>query len=459
MIATVPKRSFRDPSGCVVRDHGRILRSVIPTEAPALRAFLETPVAQGLIGAGSVVSTTELASTRDSAWFEHESVSFPSYPFEWSPAMLAAAAALTLDLSGTILPSGFWLKDATPFNVLFRGPAPIFVDMLSFERRNPKQTVWRPLAQFVSTFLLPLALARRGHPLGDLLMRNRDGISPERAWHSTGWFDRARLPLLSLVSLPYLLGKLSAAKQAPAGERDEPDPERAGFILDTTYRWLQAQLHRVSKSGGRTSRWTGYMSNLSYDADEFEAKRRFVGAVVDSERPVRVLDVGSNTGHFSVLAARAGAEVVSIDSDPEVIDTLWRQASADHLNILPLVVDFARPTPAMGWRYTESDSFLERASGRFDVTLMLAVLHHLLVTDRIPLDEVIDVAADITRRSLVIEYVDPADPMFRQIARGRESLHTGLSIDTFTRSCERRFEVAASQEISPTRRLFHLRKR
>jgi predicted RNA methylase len=83
-------------------------------------------------------------------------------------------------------------------------------------------------------------------------------------------------------------------------------------------------------------------------------------------KPAHVLDVGSNTGEFSFMAAATGASVVSIDRDPETVAALWRSAAAAGADILPLVMDFARPSPPAGWRCQEHSSFLERGGGFFD---------------------------------------------------------------------------------------------
>ncbi len=83
-----------------------------------------------------------------------------------------------------------------------------------------------------------------------------------------------------------------------------------------------------------------------------------------NSRPRRVLDVGANTGHFSEMAARAGASVVAIDGDTAVVGDIWRRASAEKLDILPLVVNLAQPTPPTGWRNRECPSFLDRATGQ-----------------------------------------------------------------------------------------------
>jgi SAM-dependent methyltransferase len=199
------------------------------------------------------------------------------------------------------------------------------------------------------------------------------------------------------------------------------------------------------------------MDSLSYAPAEFAAKEKFVGAALGGA--TRVLDVGCNTGTFSLMAARGGAEVVAIDYDAAVVDRVWREASRERLNVLPLVVNLARPTPATGWRNGEAESFLERAAGRFDLVLMLAVIHHMLVTERVPLEEIMSLTAELTTCSAVVEYVDPADPMFRQIARGRDHLHADLNAAAFVRCAERWFAVEEALQVSPTRRLFRLQKR
>lgn len=454
-------RSFRDPDGCVVRCGSRILRSVAPQAVGSLRDFLSSQTAIDLTARGDMVGTWEIREVEGpGAWFEHERIPFPSYPYEWSPAMLQAAARLTAGLALRLHKDGLGLKDATPYNVLFKGPKPVFVDLLSVERRTPGDPVWRPYAQFASTFLLPLALNRRlGLPIRDLLIMNRDGIPPELAWRLLPLAAKLRFPFRSLVTFPELLSRMNLVKQSHYQPGSTTDPERASFTLAYLYRRLQRQVERLAPDPESQSHWTGYLGNLSYAPEEFEIKARFVSDALTRTAPATVLDVGCNTGFFSLDAARKGAEVVAIDYDEAVVDRVWRAASAQNLNVLPLVVNLARPTPALGWRDSECQSFLDRAHGRFDLVLMLAVIHHMMVTERIPLDEVLRLAADLTRRAAVIEYVDPRDPMFRQIARGRDHLHSSLTVDAFVAAAERYFAVEHSVEVNPTRRLFLLRKK
>lgn len=55
---------------------------------------------------------------------------------------------------------------------------------------------------------------------------------------------------------------------------------------------------------------------------------------------------------------------------------------------------------------SECPSFLERAEGKFDLVLMLAVVHHLIVSERVPLADILALVARLTRCWLLIEYVD-----------------------------------------------------
>jgi SAM-dependent methyltransferase len=190
-----------------------------------------------------------------------------------------------------------------------------------------------------------------------------------------------------------------------------------------------------------------------------QAKESFVSAAIENAKAQNVLDVGCNTGHFSQLAARNGARVIAIDQDPAVIDAVWTQAAAANLNILPLVVNLARPTPASGWRNQECPSFLERARGSFDLVLMLAVLHHLLVTEQIPLPEIMKLAAELTSAFLLVEFVAPHDPMFHSLVRGREELYRELTKEAFERVANEWFEIVRLERLSESRSLYLLRKR
>lgn len=466
MALVARERSFRDPDGFVFRAGSRILRAVEPSAFDSLQEFLGSQVAKSFTSAGRLVTTSfpgraEFASDipADYHLAEHELIPFASIPAEWPPEMLAAAGFLTLDLAEQCLEQGWRLKDASPYNVLFRGPTAVFVDLLSFEKRDPTDSLWPPYAQFVRTFLLPLLAYRASNEsLVRVWLASRDGLLPGQVYRALSWTQRLTSPGLSLASVPTWLTKQAESDESIYKPRPT-DPDRATFTLSTVFRRLRRQLRRLS-SGQGDSHWSRYLDTLThYNKEQFAFKEAFVAEALREFAPQQVLDVGANTGHFSELAANSGARVVAIDYDQAAAGRIWQRAFEKKLDILPLVVDLSRPTPALGWRNREYRSFLDRARGAFDLVLMLAVIHHLLVTERVPLDEILELAAELTTDLLLIEFVEPSDPMFRRLARGRDPLYAHLTASYFESACGSRFRIVRREPIPQSNRILYLLRR
>jgi SAM-dependent methyltransferase len=472
--------SFRDPDGFLMESEDSLLRVVRGEKAAHVMRFLEMPAARRLMESDRLVKTSRTGDEYErgilegisfasahyeqgsSIVLEHERIHFPSYPFEWPAEMLHEAAILTLDLAEFFLEDSFSLKDATPYNILFRGPEAVFVDVLSFEERDPLDPIWRPYGQFMRNFMLPLLTDRKfGLPPNRTLSGKRDGLTPEELYRLTNPARRLFPPFLGLVSVPVWL---AGSKKAHDVKSYEPkrvgDESKARFILSSHFAHLRRRLVRLEPRRDRPSFWAGYEEDNSYNDEDTAAKESFVSETFISRGTQRVLDIGCNTGRYSRAAALTGASVVAVDTDPVVVGRLWRKAREEGLDILPLVIDFADPTPSTGWQNKERRSFLDRCAGSFDAVMMLAVLHHLLAVGQIPLDTILDVVAGMTGNLLVIEYVPPEDPMFRRLMRGRDGLYSWLTEELFERTCIRNFEISASLGFKGNgRRIYAMRKR
>jgi SAM-dependent methyltransferase len=377
--------------------------------------------------------------------------------------MLRAAGELTLDIASRAVSHGFGLKDATPFNVLFDWQAPVFVDVASFEARDPLDSRWLAYAQFQRCFVLPLAAYRAsGLRPAEVFLSNRDGLEPERVSEMLGPLARLRPRYLLPVTLPALLkGRVERTPTATAlySPKRESSQEKAQFVATTMFAQLRRQLRAMAVEE-RDSTWSEYMATHSYAPDELARKERFVKEALATAQPQTLLDIGCNTGHFSALAAAQGSRVVAIDSDEASVSRTFARARRDALRILPLLVDLARPTPALGWLNGEEASFLERARGFFDAVLMLAVIHHLAVTNRVPLAEVFRCVASLTKHVVVVEFVPFQDTQFQRLLRGRGHLFQDWNPRGFESSFAPWFEVVRSEDVTDSgRRLYLLRRR
>ena len=419
-------KTFRDPAGSLRIEEDRVLRSVQAKYAASTRAFLESETACTWVKAGWMVSSRMLGVRADGTLeIEHDRIFFPSYPWEWCIEQWASAAMLTLDLCAKLIGQGMILKDATPLNILFSGTQPVLVDVLSIETRERTNPLWNAYGQFVRTFLLPMiAYKYLGWPLKASCFR-RDGYEPETLYAALSWTQLLRPTLWSSVALPVLLENTSRKRSSRSTLQLSADAAEDVLLrrlsaLKRTVKNLQPQRER--------SRWSDYEETAQhYSADDHSRKHKFVDEALGIAQPGTVLDIGANTGTYSRIAARRGAQVVALDTDAAATSLNFERARENGDAILALHADIARPTPADGWRNRESLSLLGRCTLRFDCILLLGVLHHLLVTDQIPLKEIAQLFTDIGPRWLVVEWIPPSDEKFKEICRGREDLYGWLS--------------------------------
>jgi SAM-dependent methyltransferase len=451
--------TFRDPAGSLRITGERVLRTVLPQYAGESLRFLQSDLARRLVAEGHLVQTTVLsAEPGKPLQLEHPRVFFPSYPWEWTPGQWVAAAELTLELCNQALREGWILKDATPLNILFDGARPVFVDVLSVERRDPRSPLWIAYGQFARTFLLPLAAYKLlGWPLSSTMNR-RDGYEPVDLYPYLSRVERWSAPLRSLVTIPYLLEKKKKGS-AGAGPKFQQQPEVASDVLARNLRGFGKTLHALEPRG-RDSRWSDYQTAADHYTDQQRGeKQAFVERAMQSLKPTSVLDIGGNTGQYSRVAASVGARVIAWDTDVASSDLSWRQARSAGLSILPLIADAARPTPAVGWRNTESLTLLERAQDRFDCVMMLGIIHHLLLADQIPMAEIVALLVSLTRRWAIVEWVPKTDVRYIDLCRGRDELYEHLNEEFFVAEFSRCFNTLSREVLSNGRVLFLFEKK
>jgi SAM-dependent methyltransferase len=460
--------SLRDPEGYVFERDGAILRFVRSSALPRVQRLLKSRSFARLRENGKFVGSKlaniapEAIGENDGAVIEHERITFPTYPSEWHPEMLADAASATLGVAQTIADDGFTLKDATPFNVLFDGARPVLVDLLSIEDRPPTYPYWLAEAQYLRTFALPLFAAGRGLTLRQIFLSSREGLEPRAVLPLAGIRDRLRRSFWLNVRLPLMAEPKQGGARIEKAYRKQiaMDAAMASFVYDRTLKRHQSMLTGLTGRKHRPSAWHGYTSNRQhYDSGAVQAKRELVRKMLQEVRGGRVLDVGANTGEFSEIAAEQN-NVVALDSDLDSVGEIYESAKRKSLDILPLHVNFASPTPGTGWQNRETQSFEDRARGSFDCVLLLAVVHHLRITEGIPLPTLFDQVAEMTRDRLIVEHVAPEDPMSQTLAKGREFLTEGLHRTLFEAALEARFRVEERQALSSgTRALYSCRKK
>ena len=457
--------SFRDPTSRVFATADGVWRGLSEAALPDFEALAATDFFRSALDRGDIVGTelvTDNPPDLPGAWagvLRHERIDVRSYPYEWPFEMLRDAARLQLALTRGALSEKLITKDASAYNVLFRGTKPVFIDVGSFERLRGGEP-WPGYRQFCEHYLNPLLLqAVRDVPFQPLLRGNVHGIAPGLAADLLRGSGRRQKGTFTHVRLHARAERRYADTDR---ERDvRSDLKRAGFgpgLIDAQLRNLQKAIDalRWPRHTRQSTAWSTYTERSHYTDQDLAAKEAFVTSAVGAATPPRlVLDLGANDGRFSRLAIEAGAaSVVAVDSDHVVVDRLYRDLRKEgEQRILPLVIDLSNPSPALGWRNRERPAFVDRV--RPDLVLCLAVVHHLALTNTVPLDEVVAFLADFAA-PVVVEFPHRDDVMAaRLLARKRSGLFDAYNLESWEEALGRRFTVTATSTLpSGTRTLY-----
>jgi SAM-dependent methyltransferase len=457
MSFSTPDSTFRDPAGSLVVEQNRAVRTIRPEFREPVFEFLNSGFYRRAVERGDMVSSV-VEDGADGLHLIHPRVRIPTYPWEWTASQWLAAAELTLRLCDEALDDGWILKDATPLNVLFEGARPVLVDVLSFERRDPGSSLWLAYGQYVRTFLLPLLMKKMLHWPLELTSFKRDGYEPTELYAALGWGKRLSPAALWPVTIPALLDRGKGGQ--PGGQAKQPsrDPDVTLHTLKRTVAGLRKRT-RAAMPKGVSSEWAEYTATLShYSQAESEEKRAWIRGVLEELRPATVLDVGANTGEFSTMASEHGAEVVALERDADAAERIAQMSAAKSLKIQTVHADLARPTPAVGWENRESSALLPRLEGQFDVVMLLAVIHHLLLLEQIPLRAIVELCSRLSKRFVVVEWVPATDPMFVSLMRGRDDLYGALSDRDFIAACDGLLRVVRTETLGNGRMLYLLER-
>lgn len=453
--------SFKDPDAQVFRGDSRVFRRFTLAGATQFRSLAATGLIDKFVSQGRVIGWEEMSpqelpelyddAEEGSLVVEHPTVPFLSYCYEWSFEMLRECALLHLDLLRECLEHDYILKDATPYNVQFIGPHPVFIDIASFMCRPPG-TPWQAYAQFCRQFLNPLLLSGlTGVPFGFWLRSSLDGISPEDLTRLLPVQHKLRRGVLINVVLQGWLNRKFSRRASTTDQLIGGASFSKKQLVGLANRLEKTILGLKAPGGG--SSWIDYETQNSYPANSQEFKERVVEQALSAASPGIVWDLGCNTGHYSLIAARHAKYVIAMDQDPQVIDALYSRVRDQHPNVLPLVMDALNPSPDQGWNQVERGGM--KCRGRADFVLCLALVHHLAIGGNVPLEEVVRWLASLTNRG-IIEFATSSDPMVQQMLRSRESAYPRYRQEHFEELLQKHFHDVERNEIPGTQRTLYV---
>ena len=387
-----------------------------------------------------------------------EQIRHISYCHEWSFTQLKDAASLTLKVQSLAMKHGMTLKDASAYNVQFRGPAPVFIDTLSFQANHPKP--WAAYGQFCGHFLAPLALMAYVSPELRCLLRScLEGVPLRTRLEVAARLDpfSARPVAASPLARPQHREVLDGARRGTSGWRSAVrggDPKPA--IVDSLSRTIaKLKLRKVQ------TEWIGYYdrsTHYSSHAENFKheqvtsvlsPKLLRTGVLVRPGREHRRMrhtcdSPGNRRGLLRPRSALRQRELCAFQSR-------WGRAHAASSH------GSDEPQPAHGVRLGRAPGLFRPGEAAADAGAGIAPSPpHWPGT--FPLERIARFLAKLGNR-LLIEYVPLEDPMAQLLVGNRPDIYGDYTAANFSEVFERYFDLERSAAIPETLRSLHLFRR
>jgi len=404
-----------------------------------------------LVETDEILDSNIIEALGDPAYVvRHAKIPFVSYPYEWSFGQLKAAALHHLKFQLFLLDQDAILRDASAYNIQFIGAKPIFIDLLSLAPYRTGE-YWTGHRQFCEQFLNPLLLrALKGVPHNSWYRGSLEGIGAAEFAKLLNFSEKLSWNIFTQVTLQARLQRAAindpdhATKKAKARKPLEKVAYR--MFLNQFHKWISAL---KPKDKAKTV-WGEYAGQRTYLGDEAKAKREIVFNFVKKNQPKHVIDLGCNSGDYSIATLEGGAKyVIGYDFDVNAIELAFQRSQRQNLQFLPLYLDAANPSPNQGWLQIERQGLHERS--RVDMVIALAFKHHLAIARNIPLDQVLQWIINIASKGL-IEFVPKSDENVGKLLAIREDIFSDYTEENFVKILSSKAQIVNQTQISPSGR-------
>ncbi len=448
--------SFRDPSGFIFYLDGQVYRQINKVHQEHYDYCIDSGLYKVLTETGLLISHREvdMPGIQNKAvykFIQPDLIPFISYPYEWCFSQLKQAALATLKIIKISLEYGMILSDASAYNIQFYKGKPVFIDTLSL-KKYIKGEPWTAYKQFCQHFLAPLALmSYTDIGLNQLLKVYIDGIPLDLASALLPFKTKVKLGLLLHIHFHAKSQKHYSTKVVKVKEHKLPLKSLLGLIDN-----IESTVNSLKWSPQGTE-WADYYSFTNYSSNMMTEKMHYVEKFINQINPKSVWDLGANIGIFSRIASDQGIQTVSFDIDPAAVEKNYLESiEKGETQIIPLLLDLTNPSPAIGWENNERASLMDR--GPVDLVLALALIHHLAISNNVPLDKVANFFSRICN-FLIIEFVSKEDTQVKKLLATREDIFLKYIQHEFEIEFKNYFEILDIISIDDSQRTLYLMQR
>ena len=202
--------------------------------------------------------------------------------------------------------------------------------------------------------------------------------------------------------------------------------------------------------------WETYYDETNYGSESENHKKLTIISFLTKAAPKTVWDLGSNNGTYSRLASDQGINTISFDIDEIAVNNNYKKVRDSNENyILPLLLDITNPSPDIGWANDERQSLENR--GPCDLVMALALIHHLTISNNIPLIEILEYFSKLAKW-LIIEFIPKSDSQVQRLFSTRKDIFPNYTIENFELAINEYFIVIDSIRLVKSERMMYLLK-
>jgi len=367
-----------DPIGRVFKYKDRVFRGIYKEQIYYVKSIFDCGLYQNLFDEGLLVKTsfTKYRSNNFPLILEHEKL-VTTLPTEWTYSMLKDSALTILKVNNICNKYGYELGDAHPYNILFKGSNPLWIDLGSIV---PISRKWRAYPEFVNYTVVPLVYMANNE-----LFEAYSILQSERTFKIASNDFRSTLLYKTFLVL------------SRESEKDINDG-----VIDS--RWIENYKNNYEPDKLFWSDYQRDINELEIDLkphknNHFNRFFKLLPIMKNySDDAKTMIDLAGNTGFLSVICSRRIHfldKIINTDYDYYSIEKSYSFVKRQNTEVIEsYLLNFMLPMHSWVYRNLKSD-----------IVVALAITHHLLLTQGFKIDEIFEKIKLFSKKYVYIEFM------------------------------------------------------
>jgi hypothetical protein len=463
--------SYKDTAARVVLEEGIYYRYIFNEYQAEYDHLMHSGLYKALTEKGLMITHQEVEQSQSNFYkkIHPHQIPFQSYPFEWSYGQWRKVLYAYLQINKIALTHGMILKDATPYNFYFEGGRAVLLDTSSFDFFK-EGDAWMAYRQFCSEMLSPFALMHyNGQRWARITQSHLRGMPLN--------FVSKQLPLKSWLNMTCLLhihmhGKYATNDSDNSSLRNSNNKgsekteklvdKQKGFSKEkilSLMKMLQSTIVDWKQPYSFEKHWIDYyqkdIASDKYLVHKEAVIKEWLAQLTNQNKIQSILDLGANSGKFSLVASEYVEKVIALEYDDICVDAIDKAiVTSKKNNVYCLRMDLAETTPNMGLLEKEYSSIYTRAKS--SMVMGLALIHHLFISNQLSFYKIAQILDGFSEQHVIVEFIPFEDEKVQFLIKDKQRDYSDCTEEAFKEAIERFFEIKERKQIEESERILYL---